>query len=848
MAGNRSQLNSRAGSRGGSRAGSGVEAGAFAQHYSVWDASQDEHRFSAFSGLGDVPGHGANPQLGDTLDFELPPSQIPHSELKGYEGNKGWFPNLEAFVSKSMQASSVDKHGLIQWYREMFPHHKPVNRMDIQETESWLHTHSMSICRRVQEYQNGLAMERAAAAKKLQQEGKGEVLPDPEPVAIKLCWSKILNSSSPLQNTVPDQELSVLLAVETVRLLSETYSMANRELVRQVACTSKERAELMERLWYNSQTIFKPVLEFAAGLTPNYLEALKEVATLKAKLRSTHEEHSLVRSLLKDTEARLILLAREKNLLKKDVLDKEGMVAQMSHGAVKTLEFDNIVTKYEQEHELRESLDFELGQKEDQLREMEERLEKALDENASLTEELKAAKDHLRIVTPRPEFNDRVVTDNLDDEEMATTASRVEAYELEIQRLRDQLAKSQAMLAKKEVEEKNSVRMEDVAQFLRGKRQSDARAQNSFSWAKLEAHLKEDENKGVPPRTHWFGLGDGKDFPAFLKASTSTKLKNRQMSKADTESLVKKVWLEKKTEDAKREEERKDKLDLPTYLGVFMKAEYGVDSMIPEMGYNFLAGLYKYQYDADCELFLKIVSGEVGEEVYWDQIKLLSDLQTLFVTLDEKANGGKTMGSIPLGAFKIGLREFFKSKSEDDFDVLIEALRIQCEKAHKHEWKMKQVVYTQLFEEDEKADQGPFAEAVRDQHLKLRVEYIEDLESMLTLVNGTNEKVDVKTAAKAIQGVDQGLSPQALNELVARGFCRDPSEILDAATDDAVDPIPVTDFLKNFKSGIISRVAKRANAKAVKDTAGRKGRRGSTRLTMVANAVGAAAKSKTTKL
>ncbi|KAK3269801.1 hypothetical protein CYMTET_21771, partial [Cymbomonas tetramitiformis] len=357
MAGNRSQLNSRVGSRGGSV----MEAGVFAQH-PAWDASHDEQRFSAFSGLGDVPGHGANPQLGDTLDFELPPSQIPHSELKGYEASKGWFPNLEAFVSKSMQASSVDKHGLSRhlppepdstsrslpfppdarlrrlpqavrraagvaggggcggerrggaggrrrphtWFREMFPHHKPVNRMDIQETDAWLHTHSTSICRRVQEYQTGLEMDRAAAAKKLQQEGKGEVLPDPEPVTIKLCWSKILSSSSPQQHAVPDQELNVLLAVETVRLLSETYSMANRELVRQVACTSKERAELMERLWYNSQTLFKPVLDFAMGLTPNYLEALNEVATLKAKLRSTHEEHSLVRSLLKVRHVSLV--------------------------------------------------------------------------------------------------------------------------------------------------------------------------------------------------------------------------------------------------------------------------------------------------------------------------------------------------------------------------------------------------------------------------------------------------------------------------------------------------------------------------------------------------------------
>ena len=40
------------------------------------------------------------------------------------------------------------------------------------------------------------------------------------------------------------------------------------------------------------------------------------------------------------------------------------------------------------------------------------------------------------------------------------------------------------------------------------------------------------------------------------------------------------------------------------------------------MGYNFLYGLWKYSWDADCELFLKILQEETKEDVYTQQIQL----------------------------------------------------------------------------------------------------------------------------------------------------------------------------------------------------------------------------------
>jgi hypothetical protein len=60
-----------------------------------------------------------------------------------------------------------------------------------------------------------------------------------------------------------------------------------------------------------------------------------------------------------------------------------------------------------------------------------------------------------------------------------------------------------------------------------------------------------------------------------------------------------------------------------------------------QMGYNLLFGLWKYSWDADCDLFLKILKDEVKEDVYVQQIALQEELSELFVQLD-KAKGQET--------------------------------------------------------------------------------------------------------------------------------------------------------------------------------------------------------------
>jgi len=70
---------------------------------------------------------------------------------------------------------------------------------------------------------------------------------------------------------------------------------------------------------------------------------------------------------------------------------------------------------------------------------------------------------------------------------------------------------------------------------------------------------------------------------------------------------------------------------------------------VPQLGYNFLFSLWKYQWDADCELFLKVLTGEISEEVYISQISLQKDLEELFSTLDR--SDGQQTGTIPKVSF-----------------------------------------------------------------------------------------------------------------------------------------------------------------------------------------------------
>lgn len=136
------------------------------------------------------------------------------------------------------------------------------------------------------------------------------------------------------------------------------------------------------------------------------------------------------------------------------------------------------------------------------------------------------------------------------------------------------------------------------------------------------------------------GMGQGPDVPKIFRHAG--KIRNKHLSKRETEKLVKEVWKERLSDPAVVAGRAGE---LVEFLGQYLQKRVGIAAAVIELGYNFLYGLWTYQWDADCELFLKSLCGQVREEVYIAQARLQEDLEELFAALD-KAKGQAT-GVIP---------------------------------------------------------------------------------------------------------------------------------------------------------------------------------------------------------
>lgn len=188
--------------------------------------------------------------------------------------------------------------------------------------------------------------------------------------------------------------------------------------------------------------------------------------------------------------------------------------------------------------------------------------------------------------------------------------------------------------------------------------------------------------------------------------------------------------------------------------------------LIPvQLAYNFLYGLWLYQWDADCELFLKILAGEIREEVYIAQNRLQTDMEDLFAALD-KAKGQAT-GTIPKEDVRTALHSFFRvgesgGKTAVRFDEAMQAMDADQPGAV-IEWK-------KVFEEDREFNQGEFAESLRDQFLQERLEFFSALETALYEQVGDGDECTAEQVIQAILATDQDCEQKVADSTVKATF------------------------------------------------------------------------------
>eukprot|EP01062_Namystynia_karyoxenos_P070957 TRINITY_DN66371_c0_g1_i1.p1 TRINITY_DN66371_c0_g1~~TRINITY_DN66371_c0_g1_i1.p1 ORF type:complete len:950 (+),score=244.47 TRINITY_DN66371_c0_g1_i1:304-2850(+) len=212
---------------------------------------------------------------------------------------------------------------------------------------------------------------------------------------------------------------------------------------------------------------------------------------------------------------------------------------------------------------------------------------------------------------------------------------------------------------------------------------------------------------------YFIGRGTGKHIPEYLRYHG--KVRNRKIRKGELERLINTLWREK----ARYEEKMAAKVPLGNYFSIYLKQLHGNDvAVCAEHAYSIMDAAERYKADADCELFLTILKGEVPEEVYHDQMDLIQNIRVMLEAADEAAHGART-GQLTHTLVKGVLPKAIPELTPWRFQALSDAL--------KQDYPGSAVPYAQLFVSDKDGNQGQFAEELRDQHLHMAQAYVADV-------------------------------------------------------------------------------------------------------------------------
>mmetsp|Transcript_3022 Transcript_3022/g.4056 ORF Transcript_3022/g.4056 Transcript_3022/m.4056 type:complete len:336 (+) Transcript_3022:3-1010(+) len=286
---------------------------------------------------------------------------------------------------------------------------------------------------------------------------------------------------------------------------------------------------------------------------------------------------------------------------------------------------------------------------------------------------------------------------------------------------------------------------------------------------------------------------------------------------------VKEIWAAKKEYDIQQGKDKDkgvQKTTLVDFMFIYLEEVYKSPESITSVAYNLMWGCARYGYDADIDIFLNVLKGEVLEDVFHDQVKLMDDMIFLMRALDERTNG-RVLGAITCFELEGLLREFFHSKSESQIQEMLRTAEEDLRAKAPQQWEQKVVAYEMLFEEDENLDQGPFAECVRDQHLRARTMFTDEVNKVLS-ASAKLGPATLPMAQEALLAVDPNLKPKLMYDYLARGFNITIKELMmKLGSEDDPIKVPVGKFIRNLKAGVIAQKSK------VEGKTGKKGKKGS---------------------
>ncbi|WIA09549.1 hypothetical protein OEZ85_008944 [Tetradesmus obliquus] len=257
---------------------------------------------------------------------------------------------------------------------------------------------------------------------------------------------------------------------------------------------------------------------------------------------------------------------------------------------------------------------------------------------------------------------------------------------------------------------------------------------------------------------YFMGIGLMDEVPRALRANVP--INNKRMSKRDAEKLAREIWAAKDEAEAAGA----PRAHLADVTATFLERRYfAIPRLVTEVAYNFVYSLGQHSYDADCNLFLRVFSGDVEEAVRGEQQALEGEIMRLLKLLDVSINHQAT-GWLHKADVKTALAGFFKGKSVDRLAELFEALDT--------DEPGEALRYPGLFSDDDEMNQGMTAETIRSQHLAERLEYLQELEDSIRDGAEDNETTSLTPAMlrSCLEKVSRKLDPATLDSLVSLAF------------------------------------------------------------------------------
>lgn len=301
--------------------------------------------------------------------------------------------------------------------------------------------------------------------------------------------------------------------------------------------------------------------------------------------------------------------------------------------------------------------------------------------------------------------------------------------------------------------------------------------------------FKEQEEKAAQKKKearYFIGLGVSTEVPKHLRFKG--KIPNRNLSKRDCCLLIKDIWNAKVLHDAGK---KSGPSTLEEFLHLYLKKRFGAQDIVAEWGYNIHEGCRKNAFQSsECQLFFNILSGESSELLYHHLNAKIEEMKNAFHFADANEHDDRIMGFVSKEVALRVVSPFYKNENRT-----AEQLN-QVKSALDADQAGAQFSYKWLFQNHE---DSMLVNIFREHELESQQAYIRGLDEVLKL-ECRDEKVTANEIARAMTRFDPAKPKSDYEEYLRRGLGL---ESITAFTPKAL--INRTDFFNNLKLGVLTK-------------------------------------------